>query len=78
MKYFILLALLNPCSYSYGQSHLPKEHYVILPFDKDAYTSLAKNSTPASLNDSDFDIIDQVLSFCIDKYNRSRLLNITK
>jgi hypothetical protein len=72
MKYFILLVLLNPCTYSYGQSHLSKDHYVILPFDKDAHTTLAKNSIPASLNDSDFDIIDQVLSICIDKYNREQ------
>jgi hypothetical protein len=78
MKYLLLLALICSCFCNYGQSSLPKDHYVILPFEKDGYTTLAKNSIPASLNDSDFVIIDHVLSVCINKYNREQTAEYKK
>jgi hypothetical protein len=65
-------------SYNYGQSSLPRDHYVILPFDKNVYPTLAKKSIPASLNDSDFVIIDRVLSLCIDKYNQEQTAEYEK
>jgi hypothetical protein len=57
---------------------LPRAHYVILPFDKNAYPTLAKKSIPSSLNDSDFVIIDRVLSLCIDKYNQEQTTEYEK
>lgn len=72
MKYLLLLTLISSCFYNYGQSSLPKDHYVILPFDKNACTTLPKKSFPDSLKDSDFVIIDRVLSVCIDKYNQEQ------
>jgi hypothetical protein len=39
---------------------------------------LAKNSVPSSLSDSDFVTIDEVLSVCIDKYNREQTIEYKK
>jgi hypothetical protein len=78
MKYLLTLVFFFSCSYDYGQRSFPKDHYVILPFNKDGYAPLPKNSVPATLNDSDFERIDRILSICIDKYNRSQIVEYKK
>ena len=78
MKYLLLLVLLLSCSHNYEQSNLPKDHFVILPYGKDAYTSLPKNSIPAILVDTDFVTIDHLLSICIDKYNQEQTAEYKK
>jgi hypothetical protein len=78
MKYLLLLAFVGLYAHSYGQSILPKDHYVILPYDEKVYTTLSKNSIPSSLTDSDFVTIDEVLSACIDKYNNEQTTEYKK
>jgi len=78
MKYLLPTVFIISCSCNNWQSSLPKDHYVVLPFDKDANTTLAKNSIPASLNDSDFVIIDYVLSVCIDIYSQEQTAEYKK
>src|ERR1700759_1303843 len=71
MKYILCLVFIITGFLSYGQSAAP-DHYVILPFDTTVYTSLPPDCTPATLSNDDFAIIDRVLSFCVNKYNRSQ------
>jgi hypothetical protein len=56
---------------NYGQT-ASSDRYVILPFDKSVYTSLPEDCTQAALNNEDFANIERVLSFCVNKYNRSQ------
>jgi len=65
----LLCVLMFFSSYGFSQSSLPSDRYVIIPFQKILYCPLPANSIPASLNDSDFLTIDQVLTECIDQYN---------
>ncbi|HEY2349708.1 MAG TPA: hypothetical protein VGH64_11855 [Puia sp.] len=71
MKYILCLFFLTAGYVNYGQSSSP-DRYVILPFDKMTYTSLPAECTQATLNNEDFANIDRVLSFCVNKYNRSQ------
>ena len=71
MKYILCLIFLMAGFVNYGQSALAT-HYVILPFDKTAFTSLPEDCTQATLNNEDFANIDRVLTFCVNKYNRSQ------
>jgi hypothetical protein len=71
MKYILCLFFFITGCLAYGQSSSP-DHYVILPFDKSAYTTLPEDCTQATLNNDDFANIDRVLSFCVNKYNRSQ------
>lgn len=71
MKYFLCLVFIATVSFGFGQSAAP-DHYVVLPFDTAVYTSLPQDGTQATLNDDDVANIDRVLSFCINKYNRSQ------
>lgn len=72
------MVFLISCAYNYGQSSLPKDHYVILPFDKDVHTSLPEKSINATLDEEDFVSIDQLLSVCINKYNREQTAEYKK
>src|ERR1700681_3201992 len=69
MKYILCFAFSLSGYFNYGQSALP-DHYVILPYDKTAFSSLPEDCTTATLNNSDFANIDRVLSYCVNKYNR--------
>ncbi|HZZ75619.1 MAG TPA: hypothetical protein VFE04_06795 [Puia sp.] len=71
MKYILFLVFLISGFLSYGQA-APKDHYVILPFDKSVYTSLSEDCTQATLNNDDIANIERVLSFCVNKYNHSQ------
>ena len=71
MKYILCLVFLIAGLISRGQSASP-DHFVILPFDTAVYTSLPQDGKPATLNNDDFANIDRVLSYCVNKYNRSQ------
>jgi hypothetical protein len=71
MKYILFLVFFISGFSGYGQAAL-KDHYIILPFDKTAYTSLPDDCTQATLNKDDLANIDRVLSFCVNKYNHSQ------
>jgi hypothetical protein len=71
MKYILYLVFLITGLLGYGQSASP-DHYAILPFDTTVYTSLPQDCTQATLNNEDFANIERVLSFCVNKYNRSQ------
>ena len=71
MKYILCLVFLIIGFLSYGQSDAP-DHYVVLPFDTAVYTSLPHDCKQATLNNDDFANIDRVLSYCVNKYNRSQ------
>ena len=71
MKYILCLVFIVAGFLSYGQS-ASSDHYVILPFDTAVYTSLPQDCTQATLNIDDFANIERVLSFCVNKYNRSQ------
>ena len=71
MKYFFCLVFIITGFLSHGQT-AASDHYVILPFDTAVYTSLPPDCTQATLNNDDFANIDRLLSFCVNKYNRSQ------
>jgi hypothetical protein len=71
MKYILCLVLLMISYLNYGQT-ASSDHFVILPFDTSVYTSLPADCTQATLNNEDFANIERVLSFCVNKYNRSQ------
>jgi len=71
MKYLFYLVFTLAGFFSFGQSASP-DHYVILPFDTAVFTSLPPDCTQAALSNDDFANIDRVLSFCVNKYNRSQ------
>ncbi len=72
MKYLLLLTLISSCFITTDNLLYPRITMLFSPFDKNACTTLPKKSFPDSLKDSDFVIIDRVLSVCIDKYNQEQ------